>query len=81
MAHFLEKFSDPLQPVLTVDDLASILYRASAPHPPDSNELVPLQEIERRAVLHALRETGGDKLAVAVLGRPRSQTQGLRRAS
>ena len=105
VAHFLEKFPDPLQPghtisdgalrrlmtcdcpgnvrelenaiecagalssdvVLTADDLASVPYRASASHPPDSSGLVPLQEIGRRAVLLALRETGGEKLAAARL--------------
>ena len=105
VAHFLEKFSDPLQPVraisddalrrlmaydwpgnvrelenaiecavalsanrvLTVDDLASVPNGTSARSLPDGNELVPLAEIERRAVLHALRETGGDKLAAATL--------------
>jgi DNA-binding NtrC family response regulator len=37
--------------------------------PLDRNELVSLVEIERRAVSHALRETGGDKHAAArVLG-------------
>jgi DNA-binding NtrC family response regulator len=35
--------------------------------PPDRNELVPLAEIELRGVLHALRETGGDKHAAARL--------------
>lgn len=53
--------------VLTVDDLASVPIGTSVPHAPDSNELVPLEEIERRAVLHALRETGGDKRAAARL--------------
>ena len=53
--------------VLKVDDLASVPDGASAGSLPDSNELVPLAEIERRAVLHALRETGGDKLAAARL--------------
>src|ERR1700675_4419842 len=105
VAHFLEKFSDPLQPVhvisddalrrlmaydwpgnvreletaiecavalspdsvLKVDDLASVPNGASAGTLPDSNELVPLAEIERRAVLHALRKTGGDKLTAARL--------------
>jgi transcriptional regulator with PAS, ATPase and Fis domain len=105
VAHFLEKFSDPLQPVraisddalrrlmaydwpgnvrelenaiecavalssesvLTVDDLVSVPYRASAPNAPDSNEIIPLEEIERRAILQALREAGGDKLAAARL--------------
>jgi len=105
VAHFLEKFSDPLQPVraisddalrrlmaydwpgnvrelenaiecalalssdsvLTADDLASAPDRASAPNAPDSNELVPLEELERRAIMNVLRETGGDKLAAARL--------------
>jgi transcriptional regulator with PAS, ATPase and Fis domain len=53
--------------VLTADDLVSILYGASAPHVFDSNELVPLGELMRRALLHALRETRGDKLAAARL--------------
>ena len=105
VAYFLEKFSEPVQPVraiadnalrrllaydwpgnvrelenaiecavalgsdpvLTIDDLASVPRVASAISPPDRNELVPLAEIERRAVLHALRETGGDKCAAALV--------------
>ncbi|OLE85128.1 MAG: hypothetical protein AUG07_05130 [Acidobacteria bacterium 13_1_20CM_2_60_10] len=105
VAYFLDKFSDPLQPVRAIsddalrrlmaydwpgnvrelenaiecalafssggvvraDDLASVHYRASAPNAPDSNELVPLEELERRAIMNALRETGGDKLAAARL--------------
>jgi two-component system response regulator HydG len=105
VAYFLDKFSDPKQPVralsdealqrlmaydwpgnvrelenaiecavalnadtvLTADDLASVPYHASAPHASESNELVPLAEMERRAIVHALRETGGDKLAAARL--------------
>ncbi len=103
VAHFLDKFSDSLQPVrsisddalrrlmaydwpgnvrelenaiecavalssdsvLTVDDLASVPNGASPGCVPDCNELVPLEELERRAILHAMRETGGDKLAAA----------------
>ncbi|HXE36325.1 MAG TPA: sigma-54 dependent transcriptional regulator [Verrucomicrobiae bacterium] len=105
VAHFLEKYSDPLQPVhaisddalrrlmtydwpgnvrelenaiecavalssgsvLTAEDLVSVPHRASAVSPPDGNELVPLEEIERRAILRALRENGGDKFAAARL--------------
>ncbi len=105
VAHFLEKFSHPLQPVraisddalrrlmaydwpgnvrelenaiecalalssdsvLTADDLASVPHRTSAPNTPDSNELVPLEELERRAIMNTLRETGGNKLAAARL--------------
>jgi transcriptional regulator with PAS, ATPase and Fis domain len=103
--HFLEKFSDPLQPVreisddalrrlmahdwpgnvrelenaiesgvalssdniLRVDDLASVPNGASTVSLPRSNELLPLAETQRRAILHALLETGGDKLAAARL--------------
>jgi two-component system response regulator HydG len=53
--------------VLTADDLASVPNGASAGSLPDGNELVPLEEIERRAILHTLRETGGDKFAAARL--------------
>jgi transcriptional regulator with PAS, ATPase and Fis domain len=51
--------------VLTADDFASVLNGASNDGLPNTNELIPLAEIERRAVFHALRETGGDKLAAA----------------
>ncbi len=54
--------------VLTVDDLTSVPNGASAGNLPDSNELVPLAQAERRAVPHALRETGGDKLVARLLG-------------
>ena len=105
VTHFLEKFSDPLQPVraisddalrrlmthdwpgnvrelenaiesavalssdniLTVDDLVSVPNGASTVSLPRSNELLPLAETQRRAILHALLETGGDKLAAARL--------------
>ena len=105
VAHFLDKFSGPMQvaraisddalrrliaydwpgnvrelqnaiecavalssgSVLSADDLVSVPYGASAPHPSESNELVPLGEMERRAILHALQETGGDKRAAAQL--------------
>jgi transcriptional regulator with PAS, ATPase and Fis domain len=105
VTHFLEKYSDPLQPVraisddallrlmaydwpgnvrelenviqralalsshtvLTADDLASVPYGASALNAPDRNELVPLRELERRAIRNALQETGGDKHAAARL--------------
>ena len=32
---------------------------------PQNDELLPLEELERRAILRALREAGGDKLAAA----------------
>src|SRR2546427_10691546 len=53
--------------VVRADDLASVHYRASAPNAPDSNELVPLEELERRAITNALRETRGDKVGAARL--------------
>ncbi|MGC2670257.1 MAG: sigma 54-interacting transcriptional regulator [Candidatus Acidiferrum sp.] len=53
--------------VLTAGDLVSVPNRASATDGPNNNEIMPLREIERRAILHALRETGGDKLATARL--------------
>ena len=34
---------------------------------PQSDELLPLEELERRTILRALREAGGDKLAAARL--------------
>lgn len=105
VAHFLDKFSDPLHvvraisddalrrlmtydwpgnvrelenaiecavalssdTVLTVGDLASVPCRASASRDSDSDELVTLQEIKRRAVLRAVQKTAGDKLAAARL--------------
>jgi transcriptional regulator with PAS, ATPase and Fis domain len=53
--------------VLTVDDLASVPNGASAGSLSDSDELVPLAEMERRAILNALRKTKGDRLAAARL--------------
>jgi two-component system response regulator HydG len=34
---------------------------------PQIDELLPLEELERRAILRALQEAGGDKLAAARL--------------
>jgi DNA-binding NtrC family response regulator len=105
VAHFLDVFSDPKQPVralidealrrlmaydwpgnvrepenaiecalalssnsvLAAHDLVSAPYGASAPNAPHSNELVPLEELERRSITNALPETGGDKLGTARL--------------
>jgi DNA-binding NtrC family response regulator len=47
--------------------LASISTSASVASLPDVKELVPLAEMERRAVLDAVQETRGDKLAAARL--------------
>lgn len=54
-------------PILHVADLPSNLQYGTGEHAPQSNELLPLEELERRAILHALREAGGDKLAAARL--------------
>jgi len=54
-------------PILHVGDLPSNLQYPSVERMPESDELVPLEELERRAIFRALRETGGDKLAAARL--------------
>jgi transcriptional regulator with PAS, ATPase and Fis domain len=53
--------------ILTLDDLASVPNWGSSEGSLDSNELVPLAETERRAILQALQNTGGDRLAAARL--------------
>src|SRR5256885_302452 len=56
-------------PIVHVADLPSNLQYPTTERVPDKNELLPLEELERRAVLRTLRETGGDKLAAArILG-------------
>jgi two-component system response regulator HydG len=54
-------------PIVHVGDLPSNLHYPSAERLPDKDELLPLEELERRAILRTLRETGGDKLAAARL--------------
>jgi len=54
-------------PILHVGDLPSNLQFTSMEKLPDSDELVPLEALERRAIFRALRETSGDKLAAARL--------------
>ncbi len=54
-------------PVLQVNDLTSNLQQSSGERFPGSDELVSLEELERRAIFRALRETSGDKLAAARL--------------
>ncbi len=54
-------------PILHLGDLPSNLQYASAQGLPEKDELVPLEELERRAIFRTLRETGGDKLAAARL--------------
>ncbi len=56
-------------PLLHLGDLPSNLQYAASEPASDRDELLPLEELERRAILRALRETGGDKLAAArILG-------------
>jgi DNA-binding NtrC family response regulator len=54
-------------PILHVGDLPSNLQNAGAERTTTSDEMLPLEELERRAILRALREAGGDKLAAARL--------------
>jgi DNA-binding NtrC family response regulator len=56
-------------PILHVADLPSSLQYPSSKRVPERDELLPLEELERRAILRTLRQTTGDKLAVArILG-------------
>jgi two-component system response regulator HydG len=54
-------------PVLHVADLPTNLQYGTGERMPQSDELLPLEELERRAILRALREAAGDKLAAARL--------------
>jgi DNA-binding NtrC family response regulator len=54
-------------PILHVGDLPSNLQHGTGERLPESDEILPLEELERRAILRALRESGGDKLAAARL--------------
>ena len=54
-------------PILHIGDLPSNLQQDSNEKTLDSNELTTIEEMERRFILRALRETNGDKLAAARL--------------
>jgi two-component system response regulator HydG len=54
-------------PILHMGDLPSNLQQGGDDRSLDSDELTTLEEMERRAILRALRETNGDKLAAARL--------------
>ena len=54
-------------PILHVGDLPSNLQYGASERMPRNDELLPLDELERRAILRALRESAGDKLAAARL--------------
>ncbi len=62
-------------PVIALSDLPTNLQNPvaepapGATGPPPARGIVPLREVERRALLRAVRETGGDKpLAARLLG-------------
>jgi len=52
-------------PFLSVNDLPSALQYPNTDRAPEKEELLPLDELERRAILSMLRQTGGDKQAAA----------------
>src|ERR1700674_947235 len=52
-------------PLLHVGDLPSNLQYPTTERAPEKDEILPLEELERRAILRTLRETGGDKLSAA----------------
>jgi two-component system response regulator HydG len=55
--------------VVHVADLPGSLQYPTIERVPEKNELLPLEELERLAILRTLRETGDDKLAAArILG-------------
>jgi DNA-binding NtrC family response regulator len=54
-------------PILHVGDLPSNLQYSVSEKVPDTDEVVPLETLERRAIFRALQETSGDKLAAARL--------------
>jgi DNA-binding NtrC family response regulator len=52
-------------PILHAGDLPTNLQYGTGDRLPQNDEMMPLDELERRAILRALRESGGDKLAAA----------------
>ena len=52
-------------PLVSVQDLPSNLQYPTTERAPGKEELLPLEELERRAILSTLRQTGGDKQAAA----------------
>jgi two-component system response regulator HydG len=52
-------------PILHAGDLPTNLQYGTGDRLPQNVEMLPLEELERRAILRALREAGGDKLAAA----------------
>jgi DNA-binding NtrC family response regulator len=54
-------------PIISVADLPSNLHYPTSERAPEKDEVLPLEELERRAILRMLRQTSGDKLAAARL--------------
>jgi len=52
-------------PYVSVHDLPSNLQYPTSERAPGREEVLPLEELERRAILSTLRQTGGDKQAAA----------------
>jgi two-component system response regulator HydG len=52
-------------PFVSVHDLPSNLQYPTTERAPAKEEMLPLEELERRAILSTLRQTGGDKQAAA----------------
>jgi DNA-binding NtrC family response regulator len=52
-------------PIVHVGDLPSNLQYSTTDRAPERGEILPLDELERRAILRTLPETGGDKLSAA----------------
>jgi len=53
--------------ILRIGDLPSNLHHASGEKLPQNDEVLPLEKLERRAILRVLQEVDGDKLAAARL--------------
>ena len=54
-------------PLVAVHDLPSNLQYPTSDRAPEKEEMLPLEELERRAILSTLRQAGGDKQAAARL--------------
>lgn len=52
-------------PFVSVYDLPTNLQYPKSDRAPEKEEMMPLEELERRAILTTLRQTGGDKQAAA----------------
>ncbi|MGB2635179.1 MAG: sigma-54 dependent transcriptional regulator [Candidatus Acidiferrum sp.] len=52
-------------PYVSVNDLPSSLHYPTSDRAPVREEMLPLEELERRAILSTLNQTGGDKQAAA----------------